>query len=118
MLTEINAPTPDVFAAMLTSATRAASATYHRCHRCHYRRRRTVGRMTLKSLLRSLVRSHRSLIRLLRTARFARSLARSRPHGKEAYVIFIQYQPLVPLATPTLGCAHLLAYSLAPDLMA
>ena len=43
---------------------------------------RTMGRMTLKStrrvlghsLLRSLVRSHRSLIRLLRTARFARAL--------------------------------------------
>ena len=44
--------------------------------------RGTVGRMTMKStrrvlghsLLRSLVRSHRSLIRLLRTARFARAL--------------------------------------------
>ena len=42
----------------------------------------TVGRMTMKStrrvlghsLLRSLVRLHRSLIRLLRTARFARAL--------------------------------------------
>ena len=43
---------------------------------------RTVGRMTMKStrrvighsILRSLVRSHRSLSRLLRTARFARAL--------------------------------------------
>ena len=43
--------------------------------------RRTLGRMTMNSTrgalghsLRSLVRSHRSLIRLLRTARFARAL--------------------------------------------
>ena len=56
---------------------------------------RTLGRMTMKStrrvlghsLVRSLVRSHRSLIRLLRTARFARalrcahSLARSLTHS-------------------------------------
>ena len=49
--------------------------------------RPTVGRVTLKStrrvlghsLLRSLVRSHRSLIHLLRTARFAR--ARRRAHS-------------------------------------
>ena len=69
--------------------------------------RRTVGSMTMKStrgvlghsLLRSLVRSHRALIRLLRTDRFARvlrwplfrSLAHSGAHGKE--VDFIQFQP-------------------------
>ena len=53
-----------------------------------------MGRMTMKSsrrvlghlLVHSLVRSHRSLIRLLGTARFARSLTRSRAHGKEVYV--------------------------------
>ena len=53
-------------------------------------------RITIKSTRRvlghSLVRSHRSLIRLLRTARFARtlrcahSLTRSRAHGKAVYV--------------------------------
>merc|ERR1711951_261612 len=58
----------------------------------------TVGPMTMKStrrvlghsLLRSLVRSHRSLIRLLRTARFARALrcahlfARSLTHSLQS----------------------------------
>ena len=61
---------------------------FHRSVRC------TVGWKTMKStrrvlghsLLRSLVRSHRSLIRLLCTARFARSLAHSGAHGKEVYV--------------------------------
>ena len=58
-----------------------------------------MGKMTMKStrrvlghsLVRSLVRSHRSLIRFLRIACFTRalccahSLARSRAHGKEIY---------------------------------
>ena len=69
-----------------------------RCDPC------TVGEMAMQStcrllghlLLRSFVRSHRSLIRLLRTARFARALRRahslarslthSRAHGKEVSV--------------------------------
>ena len=64
----------------------------------------TMGRMTMKStrralgysVLRSLVRSHHSLIRSLRTAcfaralrcadSFARSLTRSGAHGKEVFV--------------------------------
>ena len=55
---------------------------------------RTVGQNCMKStrgvlghsLVHLLVRSHRSLIRLLRTARFARPLTRSGAHGKEIYV--------------------------------
>ena len=58
----------------------------------------TFGRMTKidasmrrvqgHSLVRSLVRSHCSLIRLLRTARYARALrcAHSLAHGKDEYV--------------------------------
>ena len=55
---------------------------------------RTMGRMAMKSmrrvlghsLVRSLVHSHRTLIRLLRTARFARPLSRTGTHGKEIFV--------------------------------
>ena len=77
---------------------------------------RTLGRMTMKStrrglghlLLRSLVRSHRSLIRLLLTARFARahSFARSLTHSLQSSwdcgfclqnerVGFISFEPTV-----------------------
>ena len=38
------------------------------------------------SLVCSLVHSHRTLIRLLRTARFARPLSRTGTHGKEIFV--------------------------------
>ena len=74
---------------------------------CHYCRHRTVGRKYMKlmsrklghSLVRLLVGSNRSLIRLLHTARFAhalhsraplrsfaRKLTRSRAHGKAVFV--------------------------------
>ena len=67
---------------------------------------------TRKVLGHSLLRSHRSLIRLLRTARFAalirslaRSLTRSRAHGKEVHVyelnasISYRFNPLcIPLS--------------------
>ena len=75
------------------------------CHRNHDDLNQfTVGRMSMKStrkvlghsLLRSIVRSHRSLIRLLRTARlaralpcthlFVRSLAHPHAHGNEVHV--------------------------------
>ena len=81
----------------------------------------TMSKMTMKSkrrllgysLLRSLIRSHRSLIRLLRTARFARALARSfvcllacslahGAHGKDFFFLwnkcidFTSFQPTVP----------------------
>ena len=75
-----------------------------KCMKMHLRHPRPLGRMTIKStrrvlghsLLRSLVRSHRSLIRLIRTARFARALrcshsfalllTHSVAHWKEVFV--------------------------------
>ena len=55
----------------------------------------TMGRITMKSspralshsVVRSLIRSHLSVIRLLRTIRFGRSLTLSQGHGKEVYPI-------------------------------
>jgi len=106
--------------------TRNEWKTYHNfCLNGESLPRRTVGPMTMKStrrvlghsLLRSLVRSHRSLIRLLRTARFARALrcahsfARSLTHSLQSSwesgfclrtgcVDFISFEPTVRRSRP------------------
>ena len=63
---------------------------------------RTVGQNCMKStrrvlghsLVRSLIRSHRSLIRLLRTTRFARSLTHSLPSSWESGLCLYDFDPL------------------------
>ena len=85
----------------------------------------TVGRMTKKStrrvlghsLLCSLIRPHRSLIRLLRTARalrcahsFSRSLTHSGARGKEVFVDFKSFQPTVQCVVAGLEKLEILNY--------
>ena len=91
---------------------------------------KSTSRVLDRSLLRSLVRSQHSLIRLLRTARFAcshrcahwfaRSLTHSGAHWKEIYVyemnasISYRFNPLWPLVPPYPPPLHLSFLPLPP----